>query len=90
MANLAIGTVQFGQHYGVSNVDGQPDEEGVRKILELAQKKGICTLDTSPAYGDAEGLIGRAIHSSDAFKIITKTPTLSAIGSGKPITSEII
>jgi aryl-alcohol dehydrogenase-like predicted oxidoreductase len=79
MSRFALGTVQFGQAYGISNTKGQPKENDVRDILDLAASSGIRTLDTAPAYGNSERVLGRLLTSSDPFNIVTKTPALREI-----------
>jgi aryl-alcohol dehydrogenase-like predicted oxidoreductase len=73
MAQIALGTVQFGQDYGISNKRGKITEEEIKLILQEAFAKGIDTLDTAQKYGDSEARIGRALqHSPFTFKIISK------------------
>jgi hypothetical protein len=71
MSKLGLGTVQFGIDYGVNSVDGQVRPEEVKKILSYAYSKHINLLDTAPAYGKSERILGR-INNSD-FKVVTKT-----------------
>lgn len=78
-SRLALGTVQFGQAYGISNKKGQPKEQEVRDILDLAAANGVQMLDTAPAYGNAEQTLGRVLTSSDSFNIVTKTIALREI-----------
>jgi aryl-alcohol dehydrogenase-like predicted oxidoreductase len=82
-ARLALGTVQFGRPYGVSNAAGQTPESEVAAILALARKDGIDTLDTAPGYGDAEAVLGRVLGGDPHFRIITKTPVLKDMGAGR-------
>ena len=56
---LAIGTVQFGMSYGISNKIGQTSQLEAKKILDLASANGIDTLDTAVAYGDSETTLGQ-------------------------------
>ena len=70
---LAIGTVQFGLDYGISNSSGKTTLEQVRKILEVARRYGVSYLDTAHLYGDSEDVIGRVNISRD-FSVVTKTP----------------
>ncbi|EHK5437915.1 aldo/keto reductase [Aeromonas hydrophila] len=56
---LALGTVQFGLDYGISNHDGQVCDEELDKIIALARHAGIDTLDTAQAYGNAEQRLGQ-------------------------------
>jgi aryl-alcohol dehydrogenase-like predicted oxidoreductase len=74
MSRLALGTVQFGQPYGVANTSGRVAPEEVAAILELARREGIDTLDTAVAYGNSEACLGSADVSS--WRVITKLPAL--------------
>ncbi len=67
---LALGTVQFGLDYGISNNLGQTPIVEVEKILNYAYQKGIKTLDTAYAYGSSETVLGQ-LHK-DRFDIVTK------------------
>lgn len=67
---LALGTVQFGLDYGVSNRDGQVSDGELDAIIALARHAGIDTLDTAQAYGNAEQRLG-TIDTTD-FTLIDK------------------
>jgi aryl-alcohol dehydrogenase-like predicted oxidoreductase len=68
---LALGTVQFGLNYGVTNKNGQVTIGEVRNILDFAKNNGIDTLDTAASYGNSEKILGEiGIHDC---QIITKT-----------------
>ena len=41
MAELCLGTVQFGMKYGINNTLGQPSEENVFEMLDTAFENGI-------------------------------------------------
>ncbi len=70
---LALGTVQFGLDYGISNNNGKVDKHAAFDIINLAKKNNIKTLDTATAYGDSERLIGDiGQHFRNDFNIITK------------------
>jgi len=71
MSKIALGTVQFGIDYGVNSVGGQVTPEEVKKILSYAHSKNIDLLDTAPAYGNSEKILGRMDILS--FKVVTKT-----------------
>ena len=71
VSKIALGTVQFGIDYGVNSVDGQVRPEEVKKILSYAHSKNIDLLDTAPAYGNSEEILGRMDISN--FKVVTKT-----------------
>ena len=74
---LAIGTVQFGLNYGVSNQQGQVSKAQVNEILLEAKSLGVNTLDCAAAYGESEQVLGELIAAAD-FKIITKIPALNS------------
>lgn len=74
---LTLGTVQFGIPYGISNNKIQTPFKEIEKILEIAQKHKISTLDTAPAYGQSEKIIGKILNKKNYFKIITKTPHIN-------------
>src|SRR4030042_6818675 len=71
---IGLGTVQFGQNYGVSNKQGIPSEDKVREILAFAWANGITLLDTATLYGASEEVLGRSIPAHASFRIVTKTP----------------
>jgi aryl-alcohol dehydrogenase-like predicted oxidoreductase len=71
---IALGTVQFGEDYGICNVDGQIHLGEARKIIELAKESGIDTLDTAYVYGNSEEVLGQI--GVDDCQIITKTSSL--------------
>jgi aryl-alcohol dehydrogenase-like predicted oxidoreductase len=73
---LGLGTVQFGLDYGVSNHEGRPSEEEVRKILALAGERKLLVLDTAAAYGDSETVLGRCLPGNASFRVVTKTRPL--------------
>jgi len=68
---IALGAVQFGIDYGVNSVDGQVRPEEVKKILSYAHSKDIDLLDTAPAYGNSEKVLG--VANVQNFKVVTKT-----------------
>ncbi|MFM7967135.1 aldo/keto reductase [Aeromonas sp. A-5] len=67
---LALGTVQFGLDYGISNHDGQVSDEELDAIIALARQAGIDTLDTAQAYGNAEQRLGQ--RDTTGFTLIDK------------------
>ena len=73
---LALGTVQFGTAYGVSNRKGQPSADEVARILSTAHRAGIRIVDTAPLYGESELVLGRVAGADDRFDIVTKTESL--------------
>ena len=71
MSKLGLGTVQFGTDYGLNSLDCQVRPQEVKKILNYARSKQIALLDTAPAYGYSEEIIG-GINNSE-FQVVTKT-----------------
>ena len=68
---LGLGTVQFGQAYGVSNTRGQVSAEEVGAILARAAQAGVGLLDTAANYGEAEAILAR--QDITPFRVVTKT-----------------
>ena len=75
LEKLGLGTVQFGQAYGVSNRSGQVPKKEAAAILERAAKAGVRLLDTAANYGAAENIL--AFLNTSAFRIVTKTINLT-------------
>ncbi len=71
MSKIALGTVQFGIDYGINSENGQVRPEEVRSILNYAHSQNIDLLDTAPAYGNSEKVLGAA--NVQNFKVVTKT-----------------
>ena len=71
---LGLGTVQFGQAYGVSNTRGQVPPAEAAAILQHAATAGITLLDTAANYGAAESVL--AGLDTKPFRIVTKTINL--------------
>ncbi len=69
-SRLALGTVQFGLDYGVTNTAGRVAEDAAEAILDRAAAAGIDLLDTASAYGDSEAVLGRI--ASPTFRVVTK------------------
>ncbi len=74
MTRLALGTVQFGQRYGVANATGQVSAESAAHILTLARRSGMDTLDTAIAYGSSEQCLGEIGVAQ--WRVISKLPPL--------------
>jgi len=72
--HIALGTVQFGLAYGVSNTRGQVTAPEARRILDQATACGINTLDTAIAYGQSESVLGQlGIHG---WRVVSKLPAM--------------
>ena len=73
MTKIALGAVQFGLNYGISNKTGQVSKQDVAEIFKFAYANGINVVDTASNYGSSEQVIGSEIGHNN-WKIITKTP----------------
>lgn len=72
MAEIALGTAQFGFTYGIANQSGKVNLETGREILALAREHGVRTLDTAISYGVADSVLGKIGCST--WDVITKLP----------------
>jgi aryl-alcohol dehydrogenase-like predicted oxidoreductase len=70
---IALGTVQFGLDYGVSNRGGRVDDAVAAAIVERAARSGVDTLDTAVAYGCSEQVLG-GIVAAAPLRIVSKFP----------------
>ena len=70
---IALGAVQFGMDYGISNDSGQTPIHEISRILSLANTLGISLIDTAISYGSSEKNLGEVGVSS--FNIVSKLPS---------------
>ena len=70
MSKLALGTVQFGLDYGVSNQAGKVILKEAKAILKACEEFGIQSLDTAVDYGDSEKVLGNI--GINNFSVTTK------------------
>ncbi|MBI3999038.1 MAG: aldo/keto reductase [Candidatus Omnitrophica bacterium] len=71
---IGLGTAQFGLDYGVSNTNGRLPRDEISRILDRAGcVPSIQVIDTAPAYGESEKILGEFLVSGDRFRIISKT-----------------
>jgi len=73
-SRIILGTAQFGLHYGVANVMGQPSQGDVRRILDRARSGGIKGIDTAISYGESERVLG--VADVQGFEVISKLPQI--------------
>lgn len=72
LSRIGLGTAQFGMAYGATNKHGKLSSREIAVILARAWKEGITFLDTAPAYGTSEQLLG-SLPEASSFFIGTKT-----------------
>ena len=78
---LGLGTVQWGQAYGIANAEGRrPDDGEIGVMLGRARVAGVDLLDTAQVYGEAETVIGRHAGDLEGWRIVTKTAPV--VGKG--------
>ena len=69
---IILGSANFDQTYGIKRNFIRKSE--IKKLLNLASKNGIKTIDTSPFYNNSEKIIG--LLNKGRFKIISKIPKI--------------
>lgn len=80
---LGLGTAQYGMSYGISGPGWRVPRSEVEAILDLALANGIAVIDTAPAYGGSEAVIGECLSERTGFRVVTKTIPLrsGSVGS---------
>ncbi|MFT5755349.1 MAG: aryl-alcohol dehydrogenase-like predicted oxidoreductase [Alteromonadaceae bacterium] len=68
---IALGSVQFGCDYGISNEAGQVNRTELATILAYASNVGISLIDTAPAYGNSEIELGSSCFKHN-FSFVSK------------------
>ncbi len=81
---IALGTVQFGIDYGISNINGVPNNDDLKSIFNIAKNSNISILDTANAYGNSEERLGE--FSNNEFQIVTK---FSKVNSEKELLEQL-
>lgn len=74
MADLIIGSANFGMVYGFQDSRKQLDDKSVAEILDYSWEHGIHTIDTAMDYGNSELTIGKYLKNNPQkkFEVITK------------------
>jgi len=67
-SKIILGSANFNQNYGIKKNFIKKKE--IKKVLNLASKSKIRTIDTSPLYKNSEKIIG--LLNKNRFKIISK------------------
>ena len=91
ISKIALGSVQFGLDYGISNKSGQVAYSEVLLILKYFNSKGLKVIDTAYGYGNSEEVIGNASEKLNLkFDIITKIPICDILESESIFSSSLI
>jgi aryl-alcohol dehydrogenase-like predicted oxidoreductase len=70
---LGIGTAALTSSYGAPGAErSAPDPAQARRVLLAAVERGVRFIDTAPAYGESETIIGNSLRDRDDCLIATK------------------
>jgi aryl-alcohol dehydrogenase-like predicted oxidoreductase len=83
--NLILGTATFGTKYGIANQSKSLSDLEAVDILEEAKRLNIGFLDTAPAYGDAESIVGNFHRTNNTFEVISKISEVHDFSSSRLI-----
>ncbi len=73
ISKVTLGTVNFGLNYGLRKKNkNKVSKKNAIKIINNALKLGINSFDTSPDYGNAEKILGKALQKKGRHFIATK------------------
>ena len=76
---LGVGTAALGVPYGPpGSVRPEPDPKQAQRVLRAAVDRGVRFVDTAPAYGELETLVGRALAGHWDCLLATKLITPAA------------
>ena len=77
---IGLGTVQFGQDYGIANGRGKVPPGEVAQILDYARSARVECLDTAFNYGESEAVIGEYLEKyPGSFKVVSKFSSLGQV-----------
>ncbi|MDO4566028.1 MAG: aldo/keto reductase [Oscillospiraceae bacterium] len=90
---LCLGTVQFGMDYGLAQTKAMKVSDAV-SCIDYAVQNGVSAIDTSPAYGYAESIVGeflkkKTVLRGDLFISDKLYPELPEFKSESELKSEI-
>ena len=71
---LSLGTVALGVDYGIAAPGefGRPGEDDAIRLVRAAIERGVTLVDTAPAYGDSERIVGLALRGRADVIVATK------------------
>ncbi len=83
ICEMTLGTAQLGMpNYGRANITGRPDEASAIALVSEALRRGVDSIDTARAYGEAEHVIGKSVRAFGDVRVITKLdPTVELAAS---------
>jgi aryl-alcohol dehydrogenase-like predicted oxidoreductase len=94
---LSLGTVSLGVDYGIEAPGefGRPNDADAIRLLRAAVDRGITLIDTAPAYGESERLVGLAVGAHSrviiASKVVGADPRVGPGGhTGPPPHSAVV
>lgn len=78
---LSLGTVALGVDYGIAAPGefGRPEEADAVRLVHTALDRGVTLIDTAPAYGESERIVGRAAGRDPRAVIATKIAPAQAV-----------
>lgn len=82
VSEISLGTVELGMDYGIASTGEtlRPQEADAARLLHRALDLGVNLVDTARAYGEAEGVIGRALAARRReFHLVSKVQTFPAL-----------
>lgn len=84
---LILGTANFCNLYGVTNMNKIPSFLEISELLVTAQVNKINWFDSAPTYGEAEKIIGQYHKNPSQIKLITKISNVSYLNEKEIIFS---
>ena len=84
---LILGTANFGNGYGVTNMNHTPSFLEISELLVTAQVNKINCFDSAPSYGNAERIIGQHHKNPSQIKLISKISKISYLNEKEIISS---
>ncbi len=76
---ITLGTAQFGDPYGATNVRRHLADAEVANIVSAALESGITWFDTAIGYGNAQSRLGQAISGVPGIRVVSKLASVAAI-----------
>jgi aryl-alcohol dehydrogenase-like predicted oxidoreductase len=88
---LSLGTVALGVDYGIAApaAFGRPEEADAVRLIQHALDRGITLIDTAPAYGESERIVGKAAGRDRRAIIATKITVAPRPSHDAPRTSPL-